>query len=255
MSSVEVKGKNSKDEEVTCYIRRPNSKDSKEAKLYSNTNVAKSIKSGTFLTRGQAREQLKTQGIWGEAQESQLKELTSKINDLCQIIETGKKNDKQLKKSEGREIALEIIGLRNEQLDLLTRVNELDEYTIEAQTENDEFDYLISICLLDEESNRVFNSVDEYKEKAADEPYYFTAAQELQNIIYRFRKAEDIAKDRIEYKFLSQCKFINDKLQFVDKDGNLTDRDGRRVDEQGFYLDDKSERVVKEQKVGEFLDD
>lgn len=255
MSNIQVVGKNSKGEEVTCYVRRPNSKDSKEAKLYSNTSVAKAIKAGTFLTRGQAREQLKSSGIWGDAQEAKLKDLTDKINTLCAIIETGKKDGKQLKKSEGRAIALDIISLRNDQLELLTKVNELDEYTIEAQAENDEFDYLLSACLLDEEGNRLFSSVDEYKEKATDEPYYFTAAQELQNIIYGFRKAEDIAKDRIEYKFLSQCKFINDKLQFVDKDGNLTDRDGRPVDEEGYYLDDKKERVAKEQKVGEFLDD
>jgi len=255
MSNVKVEGKNSKGEDIVCYVRRPNSKDLKEAKVYANATVAKSIKAGTFITRSQARDQLKLSGIWGEPQDEQLKELSIKITELVRILQTGKKEGKQLKKSEGREIAIQVIELRNKQVELLTKVNELDEYTIEAQAENDEFDYLISVCLLSESGDKIFESVDEYKEKAADEPYYFAAAQELQNVFYGFRKPEEIANSRIEYKFLKQFNFINDKLQFINKDGKTTDKDGKLVDDEGFYIDEEGKRVNQEEKMGEFLDD
>jgi hypothetical protein len=255
-NNVKVVGKDSKGEEVTCFVRRPTSKDSKEAKLYANAVVAKTIKSGTFLTRSQARDTLKAQGIWGDEQEQKLREYADQITGLVKVLQSGK-NDKgvQLKKSEGKQISLDLIRLRNEQLELLTKVNELDEYTIEAQAENDEFDYLFSVCLLDESGELVFESVDDYKVRAADEPYYFTAAQELQGIIYGFRKPEEIANNRIEYKFLKKNGFINDKLQFVNKDGHPTDKDGKLIDDEGYYVNNNEEREINPDVLGEFLDD
>ena len=100
--------------------------------------------------------------------------------------------------------------------------------------------------------SRVKQSVDDYKEKAADEPYYFQAATELQGIIYGFRKPEDIMKERIEYKFLSQYKFINDKLQLVDAEGNLVDRSGKPLPKDEPDVNNKVEDLSS---VGEFLDD
>lgn len=253
MSNVKVEGKNAKGEAVVCFVRRPNSKDFKEAKLYSNAGVAKSIKSGSFLTRSQTTQTLKDQGIWGDAQEQELKELAEKVDVLTQCLHTGLNLDgSRMKKSQGKDMSIEVIDLRNKQLQLLSKVNELDNFTIEAQAENDEFDYLFSVCLLDEEGNKVFESVDQYKEKAADEPYYFTAASELQGIIYGFRKPEEIMKERIEYKFLTQYKFINDKLQLIDADGNLVDRSGKPVPKED---SDVNNKVEDSSSVGEFLDD
>ena len=253
MSNVKVLGKNTKGEDVTCFVRRPNSKDFKEAKLYANAGVAKSIKSGSFLTRSQTTQTLKDQGIWGETQEKELNELSDRVDALVQCLHTGLNLDgTRMKKTEGKVMSIEVIDLRNKQLQLLSKVNELDNFTIEAQAENDEFDYLFSVCLLDEEGNKVFDSVDDYKEKASDEPYYFTAASELQGIIYGFRKPEDIMKERIEYKFLTQYKFINDKLQLIDADGNLVDRSGKPLPKDDPDVNNKVEDLTA---VGEFLDD
>lgn len=256
MSNVEVIGKNSKGEDVTCFVRRPTSKDTKEAKVYANANVAKAIKGGSFLTRGQAREQLRKSGIWTDANEQELLDTTNEITFYVNQLTTGAdEKGVKLKKSKGREIALKVIELRDKQMNILTKVNELDEWTIESQAENDEFDYLLSSCLLDEQGERVFASVDEYKEKADNEPYYVNAARELQNIIYGFKTMEDVAKDRIEFKFLRQFNFVNEKLQFINKDGHLTDRDGKLVDEEGYYVNASEERLAKEETVGEFEDD
>ncbi len=254
MSNVKFVGKDKDKNEVTCYVRRPNAKDFKEAKLYSNSGVAKAIKGGNFITRSQTKDHIMKAGIWTEEQEKKLVEITNKITERTDKLKKG-----GIKKSEAKTICFELIDLREEQLVVLSRVNELDKFTIEAQAENDEFDYLLSACLLNEEGERVFESVDDYKEKATDEPYYFTAGEELQKIIYGFGRMDDILKSRPEYQFLMEQKIIDDKLRYIDKEGNLIDKFGNRVDENGDLVNNKQGETTLEQSpdkaLGDFLDD
>lgn len=255
--NVKVIGKDSVGKDVTCFVRKPNSKDFREAKLYSNADVAKVINSGSFLLRSQVKDKLRENGLWGDVQEKKLLELAGKIRES-----EGKLTKGGLKKSEGRAIALEIADYRDEQMNLLYKLNALDDTTVEAMSENNEFDYLVSVCSLDEKGERLFKSVDDYKENGGEEPYFFSLAGELQNLVYGMRKSEDIMMERTEYKFLKQFGFINDKMQLVDKDNNLVNRDGKKVDAEGYMINENNERVdvdgnkiELEVKFGEFSDD
>lgn len=253
MKSTKVVGKNTAGEDVTVFVRKPNSRDYKDAKLYSTAIVSDMIRRKTtdgkpaFLVRSQLPEIRKEAGIWTDEHAKKVVEISKEIEKLENKLYAGK-----MKKSEGKAIAFKLEDLRREQISLITRMNALDENTIEATQENSEFDFLFSVCLLDEEGNQVFESVDQYKEKQTEEPYYFTAAQELQNILYGFKQIEETVKERPEYKFLMKFGFLNDKMQLVDKDGNLVDRNGRRVDEDGYPVNEHGERIDKD---GNKLDD
>jgi hypothetical protein len=114
---------------------------------------------------------------------------------------------------------------------------------------------------LDEKGERLFKSVDDYKENGGEQPYFFSLANELQNVVYGSRKSEDIMMERTEYKFLKQFGFINDKMQLVDKDSNLVNRDGKKIDAEGYMINENNERVdvdgnkiELEVKFGEFSD-
>lgn len=265
--NTKVIGKNSAGEEVISYVRRPNSKDYKEAKLYSTAIVSDMIRRKTqdgkpaFLVRSQLPDIRREAGIWTEEHAQKVVDLSKQIESLEVKLYAGK-----MKKSEGRDIAFKLEDLRREQLSLITRMNAMDENTIEAAQENSEFDYLVSVCALDEEGVELFESVDDYKERAADEPFYYAIAQELQNILYGFKQIEDSVKERPEYKFLSKFGFMNDKLELVDKDGNLVNRLGKRIDKEGYLINELGERVDRDgNKVdtngnrtvefGEFTDD
>ena len=254
MSNVKFVGKDKDDKDVTCYVRRPNAKDFKEAKLYSNSGVAKAIKSGNFITRSQTKDHIIKAGIWTNEQEVKLVEITNTITENLNKLKLG-----GIKKSAAKAICLELIGLRDEQMLILSRVNELDKFTIEAQAENDEFDYLVSACLLSEEGDRVFESVDQYKENATEQPYYFSAGEELQKIIYGYGKVDEILKARPEYQFLIKEKIVDDTLRYIDKDGNLVARYGNVVDENGDLVNNNQGDGTSEQApvsdLGEFLDD
>lgn len=251
--NTKVVGKNAAGEDVTCYVRKPNSKDYKEAKLYSTAIVSDMIRRKThdgkpaFLVRSQLPEIRKEAGIWTEEHARKMIELSQKVDELEKKLYAG-----GMKKSEGKKIAFELEDVRREQFSLISNMNALDENTVEATQENSEFDYLFSCCLLDEEGNQVFSSVDDYKERASDEPYYFTAARELQNILYGTSQVEETIKERPEYKFLQKFGFMNDKMQLVDKNGNLVDRTGRRIDSEGYWINDDGKRIDRD---GNLIDD
>lgn len=249
MSNVKFVGKDKDGKEVTCFIRKPTAKDFKDAKLYANAGVAKAIKSGNFITRSQTRDMVSKNGIWTDDNEKELVSITTDINDCLSKLKAG-----GIKKSEAREISIKLVDLRNKQMSLLARINELDKFTIEAQADNDEFDFLLALCFLDEEGNRVFSSVDEYKEKAVDEPYYFTANEELQNIIYGFGRVDEIVRARPEYQFLIENGFVDSELRLINKDGKLVDRYGNLVDDNGNLVNNSIEET-QEKVLGEFLED
>lgn len=252
--NIKFEGKNTKGEDVTFFIKRPTSKDFRDAKLYANTNAARVIKSGDFVTRSMTREMVTKAGLWTDEDDKRLTEISQKINTNLEKLKQG-----GIKKSEGRQIAIETDDLRTQQMRLLSKINELDKFTIEAQTENDEFDYLFFSCFLNESGERVFSSVDEYKEKATDEPYIYPANEQLQEIVYGFGKAVDIVKNRPEYKFLVQHKFVDENLQFIDKDGNHIDRLGNLLPKDDDLVNNTNEEENKvtpeENEIGEFLDD
>lgn len=238
------------EDDVTVLVKTPTPKDHDSAKFYVNKVVSEILQTKTengkpgFILRNKVKDYLTEAGIWGEEDEKAVLEIAKEINEAEEKLKKG-----GIKKSEGKQIALDIINLRERQLRILTKINELDNFTLESQAEAAEFDYLFSSCLLKEDGTKVFANVEEYKKAENYPKAYLKAAEEFRKILYGISNYTDILKDRIEYKFLVSMKFMNDDLDYIDKDGNKVDKFGRRIDENGNIVNNKVE------ELGEFLED
>lgn len=241
MKTEEIKGLNSKNEQVTYLLKRPSSVDYQASKLYSNKVAAKIAQQfdedgkPAFLTRSKVKELLTKTGDWNSDMEVEL------VNSAKKLLELERKLAKGgIKKSEGKSLAIEIKSLRTRQLEILAKTRNMDEYTLEAQVENANFDYLIFSCILDEEGNRVYKNVEEYKEEGNDN-ITILAATRLAEMLYGYDADEE--KNLPENKFLIKYGFVNNDLRFIDKDGHFVDSNGRRVDEKGRLVNDENQPV------------
>lgn len=230
--------------DFTYNLKKPSAKDYQEAKLYSNKIAAEITQQRTkegkpaFILRSQVTNLLVEMGLWDEKIQKELVDVTNQIIDGEKKLSMG--GAAGLTKKQGKELALNIATLRTKQFTILAKSREMDSLTLEAQIENANFDHLVANCLLDEEGNRVFKNVDDYRENGSA-AWITEAAGKLANILYGLE--EDRIKDLPENKFLIKYGFVNDKLELVDKEGKLVDDDGRRIDAEGYLLNEAGERV------------
>jgi hypothetical protein len=241
MKTEEIKGLNSKGENVTYLLKRPSSLDYQASKLYSNKLAAKIAQQlddegrPAFLTRSKVRELLTKTGDWNSDMEAELVSSAKKLLELERKLARG-----GIKKSEGKTLAIEIKSLRVRQLEILAKTRNMDEFTLEAQVENANFDYLIFSCILNEEGDKVFKNVEEYKESGED-PIITNAAVRLAEMLYGYDANEE--KNLPENKFLMKYGFVDKDLKFIDKDGHYVDSTGRKIDEKGRLVNDNNELV------------
>lgn len=257
VNRVKVVGVDGDGKEVTVYACRPKASDMSKAQLVAAAAIKSGIESGALM-RHQLADYMSKQGLWNDEKQKQSEELDKQItDDLLKLKKGG------IKKSEGRDLAVAIKVKRNLKLILEAQKRQLDEYTVEAQADNARFDYLVSVCVKDEEGNSVFSSVDDYKDRA-EEDWAIQAASALAGLIYGYDK--DWEKELPENKFLIKYKLVDDKLrlvnkenklvsiggQLVDENYNLVDEQGRKVNDKGELIGDDGLPLVEEQP---FLDD
>lgn len=241
MKKEEIKGFNGKGEEVTVFLKHPSSQDYQQAKIYSNKTAAiiaqQKDENGklAFLTRNKVKEILTQTGEWNVQLEEELIQNAREITELERKLAKG-----GIKLSEGRESAIKIRVLRNRQIEILSKTRAMDEYTLEAQVENANFDHLLFSCLLDEEGEKMFNSVEDYRERGVD-PVIVSAASRLAAILYDYDSNKDF--NLPENKFLLKYKFVDEKLRLVNKEGHLVDERNRTIDEQGRLVNENGEFV------------
>ena len=251
MNLTEVVGKKKDGTEVTVYVKKPTAKDQQEAKLYSNRVAASIINQKTadgkpaFILRSQIFPLLKEQGLWNDKIEKELLDVSKKIANGETTLSKG-----GIKKSEAKKLAIEMRDWRARQLEILSKSREMDQFTLEAQCENHNFNYLIAKCILDEEGDPVFQDVDSYSNSDDHDPYVFMAAQKLAEIMYGLD--DDRIKEYPENKFMIKYGFCNENLQYINKDGQVVDEKGRRINDDGYLVNDAGE-VVNDK--GERLDD
>lgn len=252
---MKVESKDRDGNDLVCYVRKPTSKDNHDAKLYSN-GVASSIllrkdenNKPNFITRGQVRQILKDSGRLSENDEKEILDLSKKIKEQEDKLIAG-----GIKKTLGREIAINLRNDRNRLFLALLNINELDEHTLESEVENANFDFLVSACSSREDGTKLFESVTDYLVKADDEPYAYDVAQALKVLLYG--TTEDMIKNNIENKFLLKYKYIDEKMRLINKEGKLIDEDNNLIDESGNIVDENGQIVVKRKlELGQFEDD
>jgi hypothetical protein len=257
--------------ETTFLVRSPSINDQKEANKVYNTAFSEAIKAKA-LVRAKLDDVLIEQGLWDNDKQEKFNKLQNNILEGERTLAKGGISLKEAKKQ-----ALEMRKYRAELRDLIAVKTNLDTHTAEGQADNARFNYLVSSCLVYNDTKEpYFKGYEDYLNKAAD-PVAVLAAQNLAAMLYGLES--DYEEKLPENKFLKKYKFVNKDLrlvnekgqlvdeenrlidekgrfineagQFVDKDGNLVDKDGEYLVEFSPFLDDSGKPVVEEQKVEE----
>jgi hypothetical protein len=231
-------------------VRRPTAHEINESGKIRIREFHAALKAGAMV-RAKLDSYLEEMGLWDDTKERQFKTLQTQIRDGEKLLRKGKIPLKRAK-----EIALEIKKQRRELAELLSIRSEMENNTAEGVAQNAAFNYLVSCCLVyNDTGQRFYSSYEEYTERSTDEEA-LTGANHLFFLTNDF--AIDQEKKLPENKFLIDYGFVDDKLRLVDKQGRLVDREGKLIDEEGYYLDDSGKRLSEVQAAEEvepFLDD
>lgn len=230
-------------------IRKPTSKQLAEAQKYASKLFVKLINekdengNSTALFRAQLVEHMERIGLWTKHDEAKLDE----IDD--QIMQKEKEATETRSRSTARQIAIDIRGLRGAKLMLINRKNQLNSFTVEDQVSDAKFDYLVSVCVYTADGDRLFSSVDDYRERA-DSPDSNKVALELSKMIYGI--GDDFHAKLIENKILQKVGAVDDQYRLVNEQGQLVDADGRRLDEDGFWINEQGQKVDEKGNLLEY---
>jgi hypothetical protein len=223
--------------EKEMLVRSPSLTDQREAQKVYNQAFTDAIKSKSVV-RAKLDDLLQDQGLWNDEKQAKFSALQKELLD----------GEKRLAKggfslNEAKDLAIKMKGIRDEIRDLISVRTSLDNHSAEGQADNARFNYLVSVCLVYNDTKQpYFNSMEEYLNRAGEEAALL-GAQNLANMLYGLDN--DYELNLPENKFLKKYKFIDEKLRFLDKKGRFIDAEGRLIDADGRFIDDQNNFVDK----------
>lgn len=241
------------DKEVELAVQKPNQKVAQKGEQVYRKAFREAVEGGAIL-RDKIEKIMIDQDLWDEDKQKKYNESIQKLIDGKAKLDAG-----GIKKSEAKQIALDMRVARwvIQQMDMDR--NKLDLVTAEATAENARFNYWTSACTVYNDTGKAFFK--DYDDYLSDEKAEISskAASVLAKLIYDLE--DDYQKKMPENAFLLEYKLCNDELHLVDKDGNLVDSLGRKVDKDGNLIDkdgkiiDEEGKVVVKPEFKPFLDD
>lgn len=241
----EVVGEDKDGNEVKVVVRKPLPTQQTEAQIASSKMFRKAIDGGA-TTRSKLKDHLRREGLWNDEKEKELKDLTDKIVEHERYLANKVNADgERMTKADARAMCIDIRKWRNEQLVLLADSRQGDELTAEGISENTRFDYLVSVCTLNEDGSPHYDSLDDYLARADEgHPYVSEAAAKLATMLYNFDPESE--QKRLENRVLKKLGFSNDEGSLVNEDGHLVDVEGRLIDKDGRWVDEEGNFVDRE---------
>jgi len=231
---IKIESKDKDGNEKVVYAVRPSRDENAQAQIVASKVFKDAALSGALI-RKTLEDLLIKQGVWDAEKQANADKIDTEIRDKLTKLKSG-----GIKLTDARDLAIEIRIARMNKSILLSERNMHDEYTVESQSENAKFDYLASVCIKDEEGNRVFSSIEDYKEKS-DEPYASEAAAKLAGMVWGLD--ENWESNLPENKFLQQWNFVDEDLRLVNKDGKYVTKDGKLIDNDFRYIDPQGNHV------------
>lgn len=221
--------------EVELVVKTPDKDAVSKANIFSTKVFGDAMRNGAMVKLA-LEECLKKQGIWNDEKDLQYKALSKQLRDAAFKLQNG-----NIKLKEARTLALQMRQWRSELLELITIRSAYDSNTAEGQSENARFNYLLSRCLVYKDNgNPVFNTYDDLMNNVTED-YVINASMILYKLMYD--KESSLEKNLPENKFLSEWKFVDDKLRLVNEDGHLIDEKGRLINEDGRLVNEKDELI------------
>lgn len=223
--------------EKEFLVRSPSLNDQREAQKVYNQAFTDAIKSKSVV-RAKLDDLLEDQGLWNDEKQAKFTGLQKELLD----------GEKRLAKggfslNEAKDLAIKMKAVRDEIRELISVRTSLDNHSAEGQADNARFNYLVSSCVVYNDSKQAyFNNMEDYLNRASDQ-VAILGAQNLANMLYGLDN--DYESNLPENKFLKKYHFIDEKLRLIDKKGRLIDADGRLVDDKGRYIDEEGNYIDK----------
>lgn len=223
--------------EKEFLVRSPSLNDQREAQKVYNQAFTDAIKSKSVV-RAKLDDLLEDQGLWNAEKQAKFTSLQKELLD----------GEKRLAKggfsvNEARDLAIKMKGIRDEIRELISVRTSLDNHSAEGQADNARFNYLVSSCVVYNDTKEAyFKNMEDYLNRSTEQ-VALLGAQNLANMLYGLDN--DYESTLPENKFLKKYKFVDDKLRFIDKKGRLIDSEGRLIDESGRFIDDNGNFVDK----------
>lgn len=218
-------------------VRSPSLNDQREAQKIYNQAFTDAVKSKSVV-RAKLDDLLQDQGLWNNEKQAKFSLLQKELLD----------GEKRLAKggfslNEAKDLAIQMRKVREDIRDLISVRTSLDNHSAEGQADNARFNYLVSACLVYNDTKQpYFANMEDYLNRAGEEVAVL-GAQNLANMLYGLDN--DYESTLPENKFLKKYRFVDDKLRLVDKKGRLIDSEGRLIDENGRYIDEYGNFVDK----------
>lgn len=225
------------EQEKEILVRSPSLNDQREGQKIYNQAFTDAIKSKSVV-RAKLDDLLKDQGLWNDEKEAKFTQLQKELSE----------GEKRLAKggfslNEAKDLAVKMKAVRDEIRDLISVRTSLDNHSAEGQADNARFNYLVSACVVYNDSKEpCFKDMEDYLNRSTEE-VALLGAQHLANMLYGLDN--DYELNLPENKFLKKYKFVDDKLRLIDKKGRLIDEDGRLVNEEGRFIDEEGNLVDK----------
>lgn len=218
-------------------VRSPSLQDQREGQKVYNQAFTDAIKSKSVV-RAKMEDVLTEQGLWDNQKQARLAELQQELLESERRLAQG-----GISLKEAKDVAMKMKETRDEIRELIGSRSSLDNHSAEGQADNAKFNYLVSACVVYNDTKQpVFKNMEEYLNRAT-ESVAIQGAQNLANMLYGLDS--DYENNLPENKFLKKYKFIDEKLRLINKQGKLVDEDGRLIDDNGRFINDGGEFVDK----------
>lgn len=223
--------------EKEFLVRSPSLNDQREAQKVYNQAFTDAVKSKSVV-RAKLDDLLQDQGLWNDEKQAKFTGLQRELLD----------GEKKLAKggfslNEAKDLAVKMRRIREEIRDLISVRTSLDNHSAEGQADNARFNYLVSACLVYNDTKQTyFLNMEDYLNRAGEQ-IATLAAQNLANMLYGLDN--DYESTLPENKFLKKYRFVDEKLRLIDKKGRFIDSEGRLIDEAGRFIDDGGNFVDK----------
>ena len=229
---------------LKLMIKIPGHKILQEAQMVYNLKLTSLIrqsasKDSQLLSRQQLDQHLERLGIWTSDDAEQFVRMQLELRELELKLKTG-----GIKVTEAKKIALSMKIKRAILLALYNRRAQFEEITMESIANNQKFKFLITKCVTDTKTNRLFfENIDDY-ESRQDEPAAMVAATALAGQIYGYDDSTEA--NLSENQWLRQFNFADNQGRLINKDGHLIDTEGYLVNEEGRFVNSE-DRLVDNQ--------
>ena len=149
--------------EKEFLVRSPSLNDQREAQKVYNQAFTDAVKSKSVV-RAKLDDLLEDQGLWNAEKQAKFTGLQKELLD----------GEKRLAKggfsiNEARDLAIKMKGIRDEIRDLISVRTSLDNHSAEGQADNARFNYLVSACVVYNDTKEAyFKNMEDYLNRATD---------------------------------------------------------------------------------------